>query len=152
MHAKKSQVLGIIIGIKKHYISVLLQKNKIGILSNNYFKENRFFLGQLIIGKLETCFSSVIRLKIIRELKTRLFKNSQYRIFFLDHSLAILSKNFIIKTLDNSNMEFFFNKISEFLEFNIITSTNGFFNVSGNHQPFKTNFINKLLFTKYMSL
>jgi len=56
MQFKKSQILGIIIGIKKNYIIVFLQKNKIGILSKQYFKENNFFLGQLIIGKLETCF------------------------------------------------------------------------------------------------
>ena len=152
MFAYKNQILGIIIGIKKSHLFVFLQKNKIGLISKKCFKKNTFFIGQLIIGKFETCFSNHLRLKITRKLKTKFFLRTEPSNGFFDYNLFNFSKNFINKLMKVSNIDFFFNKISEVLEFKIANGTNGYVFCQNDHKSLKAFFINKLIALRYMSL
>jgi hypothetical protein len=150
--SKKIQIIGFIIGIKKKFIFICLKKNKIGAIPREFFKEIFLFLGQVIIGKQETCSSILIKFRISRELQVCPY----FRVGNLDSpitkSLVSLSKNIGLKLVGKYKFDSFFKKIGNFFEFESVIGINGFYLNSSNNKFFNRLLINKIIFNKCGSL
>ena len=150
--SKKIQIIGFIIGIKKKFIFICLKKNKIGAIPREFFKEIFLFLGQVIIGKQETCSSILIKFRISRELKICPY----FRVGNLDSpitkSLVSLSKNIGLKLVGKYKFDSFFKKIGNLFEYESVIGINGFYLNSPNNKFFNRLLINKIIFNKCVSL
>jgi len=150
--SKKIQIIGFIIGIKKKFIFICLKKNKIGAIPREFFKEIFLFLGQVIIGKQETCSSILIKFRISRELKICPY----FRVGNLDSpitkSLVSLSKNIGLKLVGKYKFDSFFKKIGNLFEYESVIGINGFYLNSPNNKFFNRLLINKIIFNKCGSL
>lgn len=148
----KSHMVGYIIGIKRKCIFVFLGESNIGIISKQFFKNRKFFIGQLISGKLETSFSNLIKFKISKELKTNLlFKKGKFDCS-LDQNLSRNSKNFTLNLFGQKWFSRYFIKLGKLLEYENVLGVNGYHNFSTNYKHFTDIFINKIFLNNYMSL
>jgi|Transcript_59173 hypothetical protein len=148
----KSQTVGFVIGVKATYLIIFLEENKIGILSKQYFKKKRFFIGQLIIGKFETQASSSIRFKITKKLKLNSFSKIHKFYWPFNQILVRIPKNITIKAIGLCNFDVLLKKIGKFFEFNSACGTNGLISYTTNEKFVNQFFIIKIKYQKYVSL
>ena len=150
--SKKIQIIGFIIGIKKKFIFICLKKNKIGAIPREFFKEIFLFLGQVIIGKQETCSSILIKFRVSKELKICPYSRVGNLDSPITKSLVSVSKNLGIKSVGNFKFDSFFKKIGNFFEYESVIGINGFFLNSPNNKIFNRLLLNKVIFNKCVSL
>jgi len=148
----KSQTVGFVIGVKTNYLIIFLEENKIGILSKQFFKKKRFFIGQLIIGRFETQPSSSIRFKITKKLKLNSFSKIHKFYWPFNQILVRIPKNITIKAVSLYNFDFLLKKIGKFFEFNSACGTNGFVSYTTNEKFINYFFIIKIKYFEYVSL
>ena len=109
-------------------------------------------MGQLIIGKLETGFSSLIKFKISKELKTSLlFKKGKHDCSLIQNVYRN-SKNFTISLFGQKWFKWYFTKLGKVLEYENVLGVNGYNSISTNNERFSPKFINKIFYQYYMSL
>ena len=69
IYKNRNQLIGFTNGRKKGYLIIFLGDNKVGLISKESFHQKKWFDGQFILGKPETCFSNFIKFKVIKKLK-----------------------------------------------------------------------------------
>lgn len=150
IYKNRNQIVGFTHGRKKGYLIIFLGDNKVGLISIDSFNQKRWFNGQIILGRPETCFSNFIKFKITKKLKINYsFEVHKFILSFSQEITKIPRKFFQI--LGNLfQFQEFSKNIAKLFEFKILIATNGLIVFPGNGQIFLTDFIKKLIF-KYIS-
>lgn len=148
----RTQIIGLILGVRKNKLIVFLGENIIGIIPKCFLKNKKFFIGQIIYGKTETCSSNLIRLKIITELKTPYFKTSEKTVTPSGQKMIRASKRSILKLFGSPKFNSFYERISKFLEFQNVFGINGIHCCSSSEKLYNNLFIIKSIYCFYMSL
>jgi hypothetical protein len=152
IYRNRNQIVGFTNGRRKGYLIIFLGDNKVGLISKECFNQKRWFGGQFILGKPETCFSNFIKFKVTKKLKTNYSFDVNKFILPFSQEIVKIPRKFFQLLCTFFQFEEFSKNIAKFFEFKILIATNGLIVFPGNGKIDLTDFIKKLTFKSISSL
>jgi hypothetical protein len=148
----RNQLVGFTNGRKKGYLIILLGENKVGLIPKESFNQKRWFGGQFILGKPETCFSNFIKFKVTKKLKINYSFQVNKFILSFSQEIAKIPRKFFQMLVIFFQFEEFSKNIAKFFEFKILIATNGLIVFPGIGKIVLTDVIKKLMLKTISSL